>query len=149
MQVETKPFGLIDVDERQQIDFPSGILGFENLRDFVLLDAPEAPFYWLQSLEEAAISFVVVDPRLFRPDYTPDIPADDLEDLGLTESDDPLVFAIVTIPEDQAAMTANLQGPLVINKKTRQGRQAISTNPRWRVRHYILEELAAVRNMAC
>lgn len=46
-------------------------------------------------------------------------------------------------------MTANLQGPLVINRKTRVGRQCISNNPKWGIRHLILEEMKVVRQGTC
>ena len=101
MTVRTKPFGDIDVDERQKLDFPQGILGFENLRSFVLLDATQPPFYWLQSLDEPQIAFVLMDPAFFKPDYSPDISPDDLEEIGINAPDEQLVFTIVTIPEEQ------------------------------------------------
>ena len=69
MRVETKPYGLIDVDERQQILFPFGILGFEQLKKYVLLDAQQQPFYWLQSMDVVDVAFVLINPRIFRPDY--------------------------------------------------------------------------------
>ena len=59
-----------------------------------------------------------------------------------------LEFAIVTIPEDRQEMTANLQGPIIINKENREGRQCISRNESWNVRHNILEEMAAGKD-AC
>jgi flagellar assembly factor FliW len=59
-----------------------------------------------------------------------------------------LILAIVTVPGDSSRMTANLQGPLVINRRTHVGRQSISPDPRWAVRHVILEELALVQNAA-
>ncbi len=152
MKVDTKPFGRIEVDERQRLTFPHGLFGFEALRDFVLLDSNQAPFYWLQSIEEPGVAFVLIEPSVFRPDYVLEIPQHEREDIGLNDDDDSeaaLVFAIVTIPEDQARMTANLQGPIVVNKKTKLGRQSISTNAKWLVRHYILDELEAVRSRAC
>ncbi|MBN1687324.1 MAG: flagellar assembly protein FliW [Spirochaetales bacterium] len=149
MIVKTKPFGDIEVDERQRLHFPQGILGFENLNSFVLLDATQPPFYWLQSLDEPEIAFVLMNPVFFKPDYAPDVSPDDLEDIGITGPDDQLVFAIVTIPKEQQLMTANLQGPIIVNKRSKMGRQAISHNPRWLVKHYILEELAAVKDRAC
>ena len=149
MTVSTKPFGIIEVDERQKLKFPHGILGFENLVNYVLLDATQPPFYWLQSLDEPDIAFVLIDPRFFKPDYTHDVPQEDLEEIGLAAEDDQLVFAIVTIPEDHSQMTANLQGPIVVNKDNKLGRQSITANPRWFVRHYIIEELAAVKDRAC
>ena len=68
-----------------------------------------------------------------------------------TPSDAPawLLFAIVTIPEDSRRMTANLQGPVIINRRTRVGRQFISPSPRWGIRHFILEEMELVRQGSC
>ncbi len=141
----TKAFGVVELDERQRLRLPFGLLGFENLHDFALLDAAQPPFYWLQSLEVAEIAFALIDPKVFRPDYTPGVSAEELAEIGLESSEEALVFAIVTIPEEPREMTANLQGPLLVNKETRQGRQFISNDPRWMVRHSILAELAAMR----
>ena len=149
MKVNTKPYGLIEVDERQRIFFPYGILGFESLKDYVLLDARQQPFYWLQSLDVVEIAFVLINPRIFRPDYKLEVEEEELREIGIESPKDILDFAIVTIPENTTKMTANLQGPIIINKKTRVGRQSISTNPKWQVRHVILEELAAVRQGSC
>ena len=76
---------------------------------------------------------------------------EDLEALGLADSRDSrfLQFSIVTIPDDnRQGMTANLQGPLIINTENREARQCISRDDRWGVRHNILEEMAAGKN-AC
>lgn len=151
MKVHTKPYGTIEVDERQKLYFPEGILGFENLKDYIMLDASQQPFYWLQSMDVQEIAFVLIDPLLFRPDYTPDVAQAELEEIGLSGKNDEniLVFTIVTIPEDQKNMTANLRGPVLINRGTHTGRQAISQNPKWSTRHNILEELSQVRNTVC
>jgi flagellar assembly factor FliW len=142
MEVDTKAYGRIDVDERQKVRFPNGLFGFENHREFVLLDAEQPPFYWLQSLEEVSVAFVLISPFIFRPDYKLEIPDGDLDEIELTDENDMLLFAIVTIPANQQDMTANLQGPLIINRKNKIARQSISTNPQWQVRHSIAEELA-------
>jgi len=149
MRVNTKAYGQIDIDERQKLFFPYGILGFEKLTSYVLLDAPQKPFYWLQSLDVVEIAFVLVDPLLFRPDYKLNIPQDELEEIGVHGSDDILVFAIVTIPENSERMTANLQGPIIVNRKSRVGRQSINNDTQYKVRHYIMDELAALRQNAC
>jgi len=141
----TKAFGVVELDERQRIRLPFGLLGFENLHEFALLDAAQAPFYWLQSLEVVEIAFVLIDPRVFRPDYTPGIDAAELAEIGLQKPEEALIFSIVTIPEEPRGMTANLQGPLLVNKESGLGRQCISSDPRWQVRHSILAEMAAAR----
>jgi flagellar assembly factor FliW len=144
MRVNTKPFGPVEVDERQKLFFPYGILGFEPLKDYVLLDAAQPPFYWLQSTERPEVAFPLIDPRVFRPDYVLAVDAAELAEIGVESPDQALDFAIVTIPDDPAEMTANLQGPIVINRGARIGRQSISLDPRWKVRHPIIKELAAV-----
>ncbi len=137
----TKPFGSMELDERQKVLFPFGLLGFESLHDYALLDAEQTPFYWLQSLEVVEIAFVLIEPRVFRPDYSPGAAPEDLAQIGILKPEEALVFSIVTIPDDPRLMTANLQGPLLINRGTRTGRQCISSDPRWQVRHPILTEL--------
>lgn len=151
MEIQTKAYGLIDIDERQKIFFPDGILGFENLKEYALMDASQQPFYWLQSLEIPEIAFVLINPALFRPDYKAAVSVAELKEIELESDTDErsLIFAIVTIPEDQTKMTANLQGPVIINKEKRIGRQCISTYAEWKTRHYILEELAALKDNVC
>jgi len=151
MKVNTKPYGLIEVDERQHIHFPAGILGFENLREYVLLDALQKPFYWLQSVDILEIAFVLIEPEIFCPDYDPGVSSYELEEIRLSAEDiqNMLIFSIVTIPEKQEDMTANLQGPIILNRKLHIARQCISENDKWKTRHKIMEELAHIRNSAC
>lgn len=149
MRVDTKAYGTIDVDERQTIEFPYGILGFERLKDYVLLDAPQQPFYWLQAMDLVEVAFVLINPVIFRPDYVVEVSPEELEEIGIDSQEQMLTFAIVTVPPNPMEMTANLQGPIIINKETRIGRQCISVNPKWEVRHPILKELAAVREQPC
>lgn len=142
MEVATKAYGRIEVDDRQLINFPSGLYGFETKHEWVLLDARKRPFYWLQSMEDARVAFVLINPYLFRQDYVLNIPDDDFVEIGEPAEEDVLVFAIVTIPEDYSEITANLQGPLVINRKARIGKQSISLDPRWETKHPIVREMA-------
>ncbi len=141
MTIQSKPYGEIEISERQVISFPIGIFGFPSLHDYALLDAGQPPFYWLQSLDDTSIAFIIMNPYVLRPDYVLDIPGDDLEAIDYESDEDVLVFAIVTIPEDQTQMSANLQGPIVINRVRQLGRQAISLNDVWRTKHFIMEEL--------
>ena len=85
MKVVTKPYGAIEVDNRQKISFPYGILGFENLNSYLLLDAVQQPFYWLQSLDVVEVAFVLINPRIFNPDYSLDVPKEEYETLRKTK----------------------------------------------------------------
>jgi flagellar assembly factor FliW len=149
VKVATKAYGPIEVDERQRISFPQGLLGFEPVKEYILLDAERQPFYWLQALEAEQIAFILINPFLFRPDYELDINDDELLDIGLSGPEKALIFSVVTIPPDGDPMTANLQGPLIINRETRCGKQAVLTDPRWKTKHDIMSELAAARQGPC
>ena len=145
MKVATKAYGLIDVNERQKVTFPTGLLGFESFKDYVLLDAERQPFYWLQSLDVEQVAFVLINPFLFRPDYEMNIDNEDLLPIGITDPGKALIFSIVTIPAAGSPMTANLQGPLVINRDSRLGLQAVLTDSRWKTKHDIIAELSAAK----
>ena len=146
MKLDTKPFGEINIDDKQKISFGKGIFGFENIKEYALLNASQWPFFWLQAIEVPDLAFVLIEPMIFRPDYLPDVDSSDLAELELKpdEKDKMLIFAIVTVPpDDPKRMTANLQGPIIINKELRIGRQLISLNKKWQVRHYIIDELSS------
>jgi flagellar assembly factor FliW len=144
VKVATKPYGLIEVDERQKIHFPKGLFGFEGIKDYLLLDADRQPFYWLQAREVEQLAFILINPFLFRPDYELNIDDEELKAVGITGVDKALVFSIVTMLSG-SPMTANLQGPLVINRDTHVGLQAILSDSRWKTKHDVMAELAAVR----
>jgi flagellar assembly factor FliW len=141
MQVNTKAFGPLELDEKQKIIFPHGLFGFDDYKDYVLFDAEHQPFFWLQSTDEQEIAFVLINPFLFRPDYEANITNEELAEIGITSPEKALIFVIVTIPQDGSPMTANLQGPLVVNKETMTGMQAILSDAKWRTRHDIINEL--------
>jgi len=144
MTLETKAYGPVEIDEKQVLEFPQGLLGFEEHRHFALIDAHKKPFFWLQSTDNSQMAFILIKPSIFRNDYDPGVAQEDFQDIGAEGPDDCLVFAIVTIPES-GPMTANLQGPLFISKKTRKGKQCISPRDEYKTRHDILEEMAAGR----
>ncbi len=143
MRVKTKAYGEIDADERQLVSFPGGLLGFEKFKDYILLDARQKPFFYLQSIDVPDLAFILIDPFLFRPDYSLDVNDDSLDDIGVSHPDEVLIFAIVTVPVEGGSVTANLMGPLIINKANRLGIQTVLGDSRWRVKHDIMAELAA------
>ena len=145
MKVATKAFGLVEVDDHQRITFPHGLFGFESFNDYVLLDAEQEPFFWLQSTDDESVAFVLINPFLFRPDYEMNIENDELLPLGINDPGKAVIFSIVTIPANAGPMTANLQGPLVINRDTHKGVQAVLSDSRWKTKHDIIAELQAAK----
>ena len=109
------------------ISMPLGLLGFEQVKKYVLLVTPEEePFLWLQMLDNPNQGFVVANPSSVMPGYAPDIAPQDVEFLGIESTADALLLNIITVRNNQA--TVNLKGPIVINRRTLVGKQCIPTN---------------------
>ena len=110
------------------VHFPSGLLGFEQRKKFAVVGrAQEAPFLWLEAQDDSHLAFIVVGPKQVAPDYQPELSDEDAKFLGLNSSNDALVLGIVTLLEHGQA-TINLKGPLVINARTRIGKQIVPVN---------------------
>ncbi len=128
MKIKTKYGKELEIKENEIIEINS-ILGFENFSKFVIIET-NSPLKWLQSIEESALAFVVVDPRDFFPDYEPDISSEELSSIGLNDIKEALILVIVSLPQgNPSGATANLLGPIVINPENRKGAQFISSNP--------------------
>jgi len=114
--------------EAIQLRLPGGLLGFEQMKDYLLIANPEEePFHWLQVKDDASLAFIVIDPFLVAPEYRPDIPQAEVVSIGLKEAGDALLLNIVTV-HGQNRATVNLKGPIVINRHTRVAKQVVITN---------------------
>lgn len=119
-------FGTIRVSLADVITFADGLLGFPECRSFILLPAERPGLYWLQSTDYPALVFLLVDPFRCFDGYAVDLGPTELRELAARECTEVVVLAIVTLPRARAeAPTANLQGPLAINLRTRRACQLV------------------------
>ncbi len=102
MNIETKLFGSISVDENKLITFPQGIIGFPDLKDFLLIHDGEGndSIKWMQSIQEPAFAMPVVDPLSIIPDYNPDIEDELLKPLGNITQENMIVLVTITVPKE-------------------------------------------------
>lgn len=142
MLLETTRFGLVDVDESQAFEIPTGIPGFPDLRRAVLFGGGTAPgqatgdshnLYWLQDLDDGALAFMCVVPFAPFPDYDFEI---DEQGLGIADPEDVTVLTIVTVRREGgvAEMSTNLRAPLIIDRRNRRLYQVILPDSTWPVR---------------
>lgn len=117
MKLNTVRFGEIEVDEKRIFRFTLPIIGFNELRDFVILDANKESFFkWLQSVEDPALAFPIVSVFSMNLDYSIDLPDNVVEALKITEVENLLVMNIASIPQDNPqGTTINLLAPIVFN----------------------------------
>lgn len=126
MNIKTKYFGEMEVDETKQIQFSTGLPGFENETAFILLDLPDNYiFQLLQSLYTPSLAFVVVIPYHIYPDYEVDLDDHILESLNIQHEADVFLLSIVTLASPFTKSTLNLRAPVVINVNNRSGKQYI------------------------
>jgi flagellar assembly factor FliW len=133
--VASSLFGEIKVRAQDVLEFPSGLLGFPECRNFALIAGQSHGTYWLQSIEHPVLVFLLVDPFLAFHGYTVDLVPQDLSALKISSPDDVAILAIVTLSRSpDESSTANLQGPLAINLKTRTGKQVTIDQPGFGIR---------------
>ena len=150
MIIETRLFGEIDVDESKLIKFVSGIVGFPDLTDFLLIHDSEGKkgIQWLQSVHEPAFAMPVMNPLLVKEDYNPVIEDELLKPLEITDPEDFLVLVTVTVPKEIENMSVNLMAPIVISGETRKANQIIVDQEGYEVKYPIYEILKAAKERA-
>lgn len=143
MEINTKYLGKVNIQESQIINFPKGILGFEDHREFVLLDIEGNPlFKFLQDIKYEQIGFVLINPWKFFKDYDIDLPDDKLENININpkENNDMGIYNIVTLSKSLKNSTANLLAPIVINLEDKKGKQFVLNNSLYTTKHPLVPE---------
>ena len=137
MKLRTACFGNIEIDPAGIIHFPGGVPGFENCRRFVLLQRPEeAPVAWLQGVDDPDLAFAVVEPCHFLAEYHPPLSPADLEPLKLAAGEEALILIILVLAPEPERITANLQAPVIINRKEKLGAQ-VYLGEDWPRKYYL------------
>ena len=132
--LRSRRFGDHDVPVDRVVSFPEGLVGFPAARQFALLEAarPDSPFRCLACLDFPDLGFVVCDAEALWPGYIAELPLPEGVPPG-----EVVVLAIVTVPADPTAMTANLMAPLLVDCRTRTGRQLVLDTGRFTTRQPI------------
>ena len=139
MQINTKWFGTVEIDDAKVITFEKGLIGFEDCSRFAIVyetdDKKEKPIMWLQSLDEQALALPIIKPEYIVDEYAPDVEDELVYKLGENvKSDDLMIFVTMTVPSDLTKMTCNLKAPIIINTATMKAVQAVAANEDYVVR---------------
>lgn len=150
MNITTKLFGEISVDESKLIKFVNGIVGFPNLTDFLLIHDSDGNgnVRWMQSIQEPAFAMPVIDPLTVKSDYNPTIEDELLKPLGNVTQDNMLVLVTITVPREIEKMSVNLKAPFVINGDNLMASQIIIEDDAYEVKYPIYEILKAAKEKA-
>ena len=137
MEIETTRFGKLSVEDERMITFPNGLLGFPDHTRFALIQTGEENyFFWLQSIDEPNLAFVVTDPTIFFKDYQVPVREETWQDLQLADETDVQCFVICNKVGEW--LTGNLLGPIVVNSQNRVAQQIVLTEKKWTTRQPLM-----------
>lgn len=149
MLAQTKFFGTIDIEDEKIIEFPMGIIGFENLKKFALIYDSErderSKISWLQSMEEPLMVLPVISPFDIREEYSPLVEDELTKRIGDPADADLLILVTMSIPSDLTKMTANLRAPIIINTVNRQAMQVIVENPDYEIKYNVYDAIERLK----
>lgn len=136
-----------DTPPANQLELPQGIIGFANYKKAELLYLPDhLPFLWMKLHGPTDdLHFIVIEPGGLVPGYEPEIFDEDAEQLDLRNPAEAMILNIVTLKrQNPVEASANLIGPLVVNRRTRIGRQLVISNySRYSANHALVENSQA------
>jgi len=114
--------------DASELRFVLPLAGLDHLTRFALVQLEEdSPLFSLQSLEDQAVSLLVLAPGAVFPDYSPELDDAGQDALGLTRAEDALLLVVVRAGDTLAQSTANLLAPIIVNTATRTAAQVVLT----------------------
>ncbi|RST77481.1 flagellar assembly protein FliW [Siminovitchia acidinfaciens] len=135
MNIETKYHGTQEIKREDILKFESGIPGFPDEKEFVLLPLDESTLSVMQSVKTPEIGFIVADPFSFFPEYDFQLDESAVGQLGLEKPEDAVVFVILTVQDPFEKTTANLQAPVLNNARNNKAKQVILNDFQYKTRH--------------
>jgi len=129
VKIRTSRFGEIEISEERIFEFVLPIIGFNELKRFVILDLNQDSFFkWLQAVDDPELAFPIVSVFSMNVDYAIDLQDNVVETLKIDNVENVLVMNIASIPQDNPqGATLNLLAPLIFNIGNQLAGQVILT----------------------
>jgi len=139
MKIETTRFGTIEISENSVIKLPNGIIGLKQVTRLAIVERnQEGWFQWWQAVDHPSMAFITLDPRRVVPDYDLSGVEEELKALEVEAPSKRMIAALVSLPESRLdEMTIDLLAPIVVNRRTREGRQIILPNERYPIAYRV------------
>jgi flagellar assembly factor FliW len=136
--LETRRFGPLEVWPDKVIMLRDGLIGFEELHEYILVQ-PDGlePLSFLVACENPDVAFPVLPGAMCLAGYAPPIPADAMTAVGGGAREQLELLAICTTAPDTGTLHANLRGPVVLNPRTRLACQVVLHDSPYSLRHLL------------
>ncbi len=143
MLLKTRLFGEIEIEEKEVINFTKPILGFDDCRQYVLVEKEAVfPVFWIQSIDKPDVAFPDVSPFSVSDEYSIKIRPRDLSDIQARNTVDILVLTILVVPEITTSLRTNLRAPIIYNPVDKVAKQLILNDDKYPIQHYILDQVS-------
>lgn len=139
MKIQTRYYGEQEIRAEDIVRFPDGLPGFPDTKRFVFQPFGEA-FSVLQSVDQSNIAFIVTSPFLLSEQYSVNLPDVFVSRLEIQAEEDVGVWVIVSVRDPFATSTVNMKAPIIINQKTKTGRQYIPDQSPYSLREPLIAE---------
>lgn len=137
MDINTRDFGVVQVEQDAIYEFPEGIYGFEEDEKFAIFEKTfdDVSFLYMQSVKNLIPCFLVFEPWDLYPDYKPIVSKEDMSACEVESIEELIFLVIATVPSHIENLSLNIKSPVVLNPKTMKARQVILLNQDYVVRY--------------
>lgn len=137
MEINTRDFGIIEVEDDAIYEFDEGLYGFEDVKRFAIFakDFDDISFLYLQAIDSIVPCFLVFEPWELHPDYRPVLTKEDMDLCQVDNIEDLIFLVIASVPSTIENLSINIKSPVVLNPKARKARQVILQNPDYTVKY--------------
>src|SRR6056297_1653711 len=112
MRIKSPKLREVEFSDKEVLDFPEGLYGFEHLKRFILIEGgKKSLFSYLQSIDDENVTFIIANPAEIIKGYSIDIEQSEYDSLQIKDKEMLADFVIVTIPENIEDISVNLLGP--------------------------------------
>lgn len=138
MKINTKDFGIVEVEENAVYEFDSGLYGFEEVKRYAIFHQSfdGVSLLNLQAVDNISPSFLVLEPWDLYPDYCPTLTEEDLKLCDVSDINELIFLVITNVSTSIGELSVNIKSPVVLNPKSKKGRQVILQNPDYKVRYH-------------
>lgn len=130
MKIDVEQFGLkeVPVEPDTVFAFPAGLAGFPHCRRFKIFheEGGKPAVFWLQSVDDAAVTFPIVAPETLDVEYQIELSDEDCSLLALERAEQAAVVVIVYRDEAEGGkIAANTRSPIILNLSNRLAMQKV------------------------
>ena len=119
--------GDIEVTEDVIMSMQAPLWGFPRHGEFALLPAARDGLWWLQSMSDGGVTFLLADPFVLDADYGVDLGETERAALHIEQPTDAMGLVMLTLPTTASEQaTGNFRAPLVFNIARRVAMQVVS-----------------------